>query len=506
VTNRIADYLKLHLEETAEPPHADQLPEFDRLCSLFPAVTGLRLCIDQHTSSNQLTFPWSDQEIVSYSVSLEPTQGAKPSLQHRRELEEVFSALLNTLSRTRHELRYREAELAAAVPVVSVDDDGAHLAERLEAVLSGTANMLQCYAAGLYLLDEATTSLKLRAQVGLGPKALLLPPRRLEDAIADIEALAGHAVVIDDTTSLSHWNVPEESESAICVPISSATTILGTVWMYRDIQSDFTPTEQNLAEITAGRLAADLERAVLIQEVRSLRGKQPPKKDAEDWNESHPAKVPPCVDGWEVVDVRTKGGSASDFCHWHLAGEDRLHLGVGAAHGFTDKQMSRVVFQTVHAAHTQHDLRVGEILDRVNQSLWTSSIEGAASSLFHALLDPTCGSLEYALAGSIFAYVLRPHGWEPLLAAPGLLGTDSEIKVQVHQQALMPGDILVVINGADPKRGFEEDTRMNHLAEKLLRNTHLSARELSKTATTALEKSSSTSEESFSVLVAKRDE
>lgn len=511
MTNRIPDYLKLFIEEIDETPEIDPLPEFKRLWSIFPEVTGLRLNVTERENKNQLTFPWSDSKIISYKVSIEPTKRAKLySLTAAEELEAAFSELLNELGATRKQLRLREAELAAGVPVVSVDEDGEHLAIRLEAVIRSTADMLRCTSGGLYLLDEATSTLKLRSGHKLSDAAYLKSPRPLEEAIADVEALAGHAIVIEDT-SVSHFPVPEKSKSALCVPVATATSILGTLWMYRDTQGDFTPTEQNLAEITAGRLAADLERAVLTQEVRTLRDVMPVESeadqieksaDAEAWNEGRLERLAPYIDGWDVADSRTNAKEVGDFCHWHIVAEDRVHLAVGAAHGFTNKQLSSVAFQATHAAHTMHDPKLKQLFSMANQSLWTSSIEGDASSLFHAVLDPTCGSLQYGLAGGVFAYILRPHGWEPLLSSRSVLGVDCEMDVETHRQMLMPGDILVAMSSPVPDRAFEQDNRMNQIAEKLLHNTHLSAADLSDVAKEQLEQLSCQS--GLSVLVAKR--
>ena len=74
-------------------------------------------------------------------------------------MERVFAA--------RHALRQREAELATFVPVVVRADETPSLATRLEAVLRGGAEAIGCQAAGLYLLDPATTELKLRSSWGL---------------------------------------------------------------------------------------------------------------------------------------------------------------------------------------------------------------------------------------------------------------------------------------------------------------------------------------------------
>ena len=75
----------------------------------------------------------------------------------------AIAGLLSEQARLRHALWQREAELAAGVPVAARPDDAVHLAERLAAILKGGADAVGCQAAGLYVLDETTTTLKLRA-------------------------------------------------------------------------------------------------------------------------------------------------------------------------------------------------------------------------------------------------------------------------------------------------------------------------------------------------------
>lgn len=505
--NRIPDYLKLFIEDGDESPSASVAPEFNRLCSIFPEATGLNLHISERDTKQQLMFPWSDAK-VSYKVALKPTKRSNiQSLSAAKELEEALASVLSSLGETRSQLRQREAELAASVPVISVEQDSEHLAERLDAVLRSTADMLQCYGAALYLLDEGTTALKLRAHTGLPDEAFLRPPRCLDNANADVEAMAGRAVVVENANVQTQWQIPETSQSAMCVPVSSATTILGTLWVYRDFAADFTPTEQNLAEITAGRLASDLERAVLTQEVRTLRGRDAPSNLTSNWAAGMSSRIPPVVEGWDISDSLTNGKIAGDFSHWHFVNEDCIHLAVGASHGMSSKRLSSVAFAAAHAAHTAHDPKLPNLFRLANQSQWSSSIEGDPSSLFHAVLDPTCGSLEYGLAGGIFAYVLRPHGWEPLLASRSALGLDYEIQVDVHRQMLMPGDILLAMSSASPERRLDQENRMNQIAEKLLHNTHLSSRELADLATSQMATSDGTevrARERHVVLVAKR--
>ncbi len=94
------------------------------------------------------------------------------------KLASAISAMLNELQQTRHVLWQREAELAAGVPLVPLGNEDAHLAERLQTTLKGVTEAVECQAAALYLLDEATTELKLRSCWGLPFERLMAPARR----------------------------------------------------------------------------------------------------------------------------------------------------------------------------------------------------------------------------------------------------------------------------------------------------------------------------------------
>ena len=128
-----------------------------------------------------------------------------------------------------------KAELAAGVPVVPHRDDEKHLAARLEAVLRAGAEAVDAKAAALYLLDEATTELKLRSSWGLPFDRLAAPARPLQGAVADLEALLGHAVVLNDNDAREMWRVPEGlPHGGLRARCPRPTTLLGTLWVFCD--------------------------------------------------------------------------------------------------------------------------------------------------------------------------------------------------------------------------------------------------------------------------------
>ena len=80
--------------------------------------------------------------------------------------------MLGELDLTRRALAQREAELAAGVPITKRSDEEQHLLDRLETALASGMQAVGGQAAALYVLDEETTELKLRACVGLPPSRL----------------------------------------------------------------------------------------------------------------------------------------------------------------------------------------------------------------------------------------------------------------------------------------------------------------------------------------------
>jgi len=199
---------------------------------------------------------------------------AKPQAKQSaaQELGTLVAELISGRVRLEQALREREAELATGVPIVVQPRATSNLAERLAAVLRGGAESLDFQAAAMYLLDDETSELKLRAEWGLGVAKLAEPARPLAGALADLEAMCGHAVVLEDGVLMDLWKVPEPCGAAICVPISGPSSVLGTLWFYSAVSRKFTATQTNLAEILAGRLAAELDREALVRQLQANRG------------------------------------------------------------------------------------------------------------------------------------------------------------------------------------------------------------------------------------------
>lgn len=251
----------------SEPPSLTNLPAADVEQALLAAIHAaggpeMRLRPASATGAGEIALPSAPDLTPAW---LELT--ASPPTTAARAVQTGVGAILAENRRLSTSVWELQARLAAEAPVIRRADEEERLAQRLAAQLRAAAELVGGVAAAVYLLDGATSSLSLRAQWNLPRDRWTREPRELAEAIADLEALAGHAVVLEDTRLLPHWRCPEDYPAAVCVPISTPSIPLGTLWVFAVEPRDFSAHETNLIEIVAGRIAADLEREQLLAAV-----------------------------------------------------------------------------------------------------------------------------------------------------------------------------------------------------------------------------------------------
>jgi GAF domain-containing protein len=374
--------------------------------------------------------------------------GALLPLTEVRPLARSIAELVNENNRLRRALWQREAELAAGVPVSPRRDEEQHLATRLEAVLRTGAEAVGCQAAGLYVLNDATSELKLRAAWGLGDNRLLEPARPLRGAIADLEALTGHAVVLEDTALLPHWRCPEDFPAAACVPVSSPSVPLGTLWVFSSAQRDFSPQETNLLEIIAGRLAADLEREVLLSSGQAATEHNKQIAAGAQWLCDRLPSAAPLLDdytvaGWTKLAAEV-GGSFHD---WTVLNDGRVGFWVGEAGGSPiEASLTAASLRALAAAHVGYSAGPGGLLTKINESVLASSPGGERSSLAYARLDPATGTLKLALAGQPAALIVGHDDRLVTTTDAPPIGEWPDFCYAENALGLRPGEVLLLLN------------------------------------------------------------
>jgi phosphoserine phosphatase RsbU/P len=467
VTKKSSAQLRLHVEELPDEQPALDTPQLAALCRAFEQATGWSLRYERGPSAPGEAWSTTIDDgrgqsagrLVLSTAPRAPSDGshvaaADPSpmeaidLHAARPLALALGGVLGEANRLRRALWLREAELAAGVPVASRPGTEPHLAERLEGVLKGGAEAVGCQAAGLYLLDENTSELKLRASFGMPRERLLAPPRPLRGAVADLEALVGHAVVLEDTSQLPHWRCPEEYRGAVCVPVSSPSMPLGTLWVYSVDPRDFAPEETNLIEIIAGRLAADLEREMLLVAGTEAKSRDKQFGAAARWLEGRLPSVAPLLDDYDLAGwTRLADGVGGDFHDWSVLPDGRLAVAIGDSQGGQlEAALGATALQAALKSHAGYRHSAEQLLLRVNETLWTASPGEHRSSLAYALVEPDAGRVELTLAGDVAAIVVSGDDREVFESGSVHLGEGSEARFPATRCELAPGCVLLLLS------------------------------------------------------------
>ncbi len=488
VTPSTPSYLRLYQEQRPGALSDDDLILWHDLSRSYEQLTGQSL--EQLLAHNPTDLRSSDPTHSGPGIApghdtvalgfVESDEASSRSA--ARELAGGIRRLWDELLRTREALCRREAEVAAGVPLVEDRHEQAHLAERLEAVLNGGCRAVGCTAAALYTLDEATTQLSVRSVWNLPQSRFAQQPRLLREAQADLEALCGHAVVLNDTRQYLHWNPPETYAAAVCVPVSSSTTPLGTLWLYCDHPRDFSDDEVNMIEIVAGRLAADLEREMLLVVATDSTRLKHEVEAAERVQQNQMPRVSPPLDNWQVAgwtaQAKQLGG---DFHDWFVTSDDRLLVALAdCLDGGFDAALCASALQASLRAFSTTTPLPAPLLQRLSQSLWTGSAGDLYAHLFCGLIEPTSGRIVYASGGSLGAMLLSEGDWESLLKPSLALGIDPELKYSFQERFMLPGQTLVAVSDgvieAPDVRG--NPLGLASLAQTLLGRTKLSAEQM----------------------------
>jgi serine phosphatase RsbU (regulator of sigma subunit) len=165
-------------------------------------------------------------------------------------------------------------------------------------------------------------------------------------------------------------------------------------------------------------------------------------------------KEMPQLEGWEISPhyrpAREVGG---DFYDFHLLSEGKLGLVVGDATGKgvpAALVMSTTCGMLQLAAQALGSSSPGELLGRVNETLFARIPPNMFVTCFYGVLDPKSGTFTYANAGHDLPYLhskgdtkeLRARGM-PLGLMPGMGYEEKEVILQADEAVLFYSDGLV---------------------------------------------------------------
>lgn len=287
---------------------------------------------------------------------------------------------------------------------------------------------LEMDAVGVYLLDTSSTVLKLRAGVGLPLDRLSARPRSLEEATLDLLSLqTGGIYVVDDNTRQEGHVLPEDFQSAICLPLVTNRSLMGTVWFFSNRYSVLDEYTIKLAEMAADHISGELERAAFFNRyAKSLEYRKEVKQAVEIQKNQLPLSAAWLggvgLFGW-VRPTRyvTRNEAVSrnffdeevlsgDFYDWFSLpnGKWLVALGNVGCPGLAGAMMAASVKSALRS-HASYEQTISDLLRNVHQTLWQQSAAEGKISLFCGLVSPQKERLavSYAMAGCVRGLYLQ---------------------------------------------------------------------------------------------------
>ncbi len=463
VTRKQVPHLRLHRAENEQPARPGKADHVQTLLQTFADATGWEVRLNsQSREPNQLArqFGWAPTELSKrvQLISTIPLDGlldesdffehASSSEENAWALLESLNALVYRLKESEEAVARQEAELAAGLSVTlneSVTEETLYqsMEESLERAVIATGSD----AAAVYLLDDTTSNLKMRACVGMAKNNLAKPPRSLRGALADLEALLGNAVLLENVAIAPDWNCPEQYAAGLCVPIGSASMPQGTLWLWSDHVRDFSTTDIESAKAAADKILADIERRVLSGEVLRVRAAAQQLDAASLIQSSLLPDSQPLHQDYDVGGFTHHAQSlGSTFHAWTVNADEQIVAAVGAAacSGAAGALVSLRL-------HTILDMLEGsrrqpcDVMRRANDMIWKLQDADWRSSLAMVTIDPIHGNANIACAGSMQAFLVGQRGYRPLQVSGPLLGLQPDSIFKPLTLQMDPGDILALL-------------------------------------------------------------
>ena len=393
-----------------------------------------------------------------------------------RQSASAIADMLGEALSTRYQLWRRESELASksALSVSLHPLEDRQLASALQEILHRASDDLSCVAAAMYLLDDKTSVLKTRSCWGLPTERLLDPARSLKKSSADLEAMLKRTVVMENEDEMRRWNAPEDFASAICVPIASQSNILGTLWFYSQKERRFSSRLIRLAELTADRLAAELERDALLDVYFDQASF---KKEIETAALIQKNQLPisaPWIEKWDMAGkVKQKRDFGGNFYDWFTLPDGQIVCALADCQDQgTTAALTAAMVKSSLRSHAQYQNNVNDLMAQVDRTIWASSAADQYVNLFCAILDSKSDRVHISTSGKIKVYRVSQTSAQPISQPTPALGQAPETEFATNSVELNNDDALVVLSC-----NFERsDDELNAILHNVQTNLNRSAR------------------------------
>lgn len=449
--------LRLHIEEDLAREQRWQqrlhacLPEAQGLADQFEATTGWLL---NYQSAAPSPSPPQDSILAPIFGRFEIADlsakwpAGKPAVS-RVECERLLTQINRLVGRI--EAAEWERHAAGSTPLEATEDSPLLPTNRTDKVanlLRFAKTELSAIGAAVYLLDDATTHLRLRSMIA--PTAFapqVESVRSLENALADLESLIGNHVNIHTPEMGETWRIPQPFHYGWCCLLGTKNLPLGTIWIFfsqprtlDEAKNDFLSNLSNqiYSEISSRENpeSVDADSALLRQELIL----------AARSNDARLPSFAPEIDGWKLAGWTYRQGYLSSTFHdWAITPAGNLSVAVGQVVGpMLTAAMSLNNLRSLISAHRDYRHTGLSLTAKLNEQVWCNSPGDEMASLIYALVDPETDQVQLVNAGDGGVVLGGPFGVQSIDQFQTPLGVDLDTPYSQWERVLQETETLVL--------------------------------------------------------------
>ncbi len=356
--------------------------------------------------------------------------------------------LVARLERAENAVREQQASLATDVAVTRNKDEGKEIADRLESILASSCTSIKATAAAIYILDDQTSELKMRACWNLPVDRLLSPARPLRGSLADLEALMGNAVLLEDLAAVPSWSSPEQFASAIVVPIGTIAMPHGTIWYWTDHSRKYDSAQVEVANLACGRVMNELEQSVLGAEVQQSRTVTRQIDQASLAISSRSPLSMPLhenieLDGWSLQDDLLGGA----IHNWEMNPQGQIVAMIGnARHSGPQGALVATALHSITRSQWAMNATPSQIMQLLSDYLMECGEDDWSASASLLQIDPLTGRGCVTNAGGNQILIASHRGFRPIGGTAHALATDPNACFANARFVLQPGETLLAMS------------------------------------------------------------
>ena len=323
--------------------------------------------------------------------------------------------------------------------------DGSDASRILNGILDGLVSLVDHDAAGIYVVDTLGSRVSHSVARGcINPVPVDLTAPFEEHGVVGRVLASGDLVSLHDQAGVCEGR--ERARSRLVVPlIGSRGRVRGALDLWSDRSSGYDQAAEAVVGVYASAVAATIENARLIAEVRDKRRLDSDLALARDVMEDLLPRATPTLDGFDIAGAHESslavGGDYYEFIplpedRWGVVIADVVGKGIAAA-------LLVAAIRASIASLVGHELAVRAIMRRANRFFHESVEEGRYVTLFYMVLDVPARSLLYVNAGHVPPVLVRANGEVDLLEEGGVpLGLFQAPRYFEGHATLTPGDVL----------------------------------------------------------------